>query len=67
MLPGTGPGSNLADEVLRAAALVGRDHEAEAESFLDDRLQVVEVAAARVGLVAEHHGRPLAVAHGVGA
>ena len=54
----------LADEVLRAAALVGGHDVAVAVEPLDRRLEVVEVAAARVRLVAQHHPGPLAVAHG---
>ena len=53
----------LADEVLGAAALVGGHDVAVAVEALDGRLEVVVVAAPRVGLVAEHHPGPLAVAH----
>ena len=66
MLPGTwSPGlmSVWRDEVLRAAALVGGHDVAVAVVALDRRLQVVEVAAPGVRLVAEHHPGPLAVAH----
>ena len=53
----------LADQVLGAAALVRRDDVAVAVEALDGRLEVVEVAAPGVRLVAEHHPGPLAVAH----
>ena len=57
----------LADEVLGAAALV-RGHEvAVAVVALHGLLEVVVVAAAGVGLVAQHHAGPLAVGHGRGA
>ena len=56
-----------ADQVFRAAPLVGGDQVAVAVDALHRLFQVVEVAAAGVGLVAQHHARPLAVAHGAGA
>ena len=55
----------LADQVLGAAALVGRDHMPVAVGLADGCLEVVEVPRARVGLVAEHERRPLPVAHRV--
>ncbi len=58
---------DLADQVFRAAALVGRHDVLVTVVRLDRRLEAVEVAAAGVGLVAEHHAGPLAVAHGAGA
>ena len=57
----------LADQVLGAASLVGGHDVAVAVVRLDGFFQVVEVAAAGVGFVAQHHARPLAVAHGAGA
>ena len=56
---------DLADQVLGAAALVRRNDVLVAVEALDRRLEAVEVAAAGVGLVAEHHPGPLAVAHRV--
>ena len=70
MLPGTNwPGliADLADEVLGAAALVGGHDVPVAVVSLDRVLEVVEVATAGVGLVAQHHPGPLAVAHRAGA
>jgi hypothetical protein len=60
----TGLDQGLADQVLGAPALVGGDDVGVAVEALDRRLEVVEVAAAGVGLVAQHHPGPLAVAHG---
>ena len=57
---------DLADQVLRAATLVGGHHVLVAVELLDRRLEVVEVHASRVRLVAQHHAGPLAVAHGGG-
>ena len=57
----------LADEVLGAATLVGGHEVPVAVVALDGLLEVVVVAAAGVGLVAQHHAGPLAVAHGRGA
>ena len=56
-----------ADQVLGPAALVGGDDVLVAVVLLHGGFEVVEVAAARVGLVAQHHPRPLPVAHGAGA
>ena len=70
MLPGTwSPGlmSIWLMRMLGAAALVGGDEVAVAVVALDGLLEVVEVAAAGVGLVAQHHAGPLPVAHGRGA
>ena len=54
-------------DVLGAASLVG-GHEVAIAVVLSHRVfQVVEIAAARVGFVAEHHAGPLPIAHGVGA
>ncbi len=58
---------HLAEDVLGATALVGRHEVTVAVDLADRRLEVVEVAAPGVGLVAEHHPRPLAVAHRRGA
>ena len=55
----------LADEVLSAAALMGRHHVLVAVGLADGRLELVEVPRARVSLVAEHQRRPLPVAHRV--
>ena len=58
---------DLGKDVLGAAPLV-RGNQVLIAVVLANRLpQVVEVAAARVGFVAEHHARPLDVTHGVGA
>ena len=57
----------LAEQVLGAAALMRRHEVLVAVDLPDRRLEVVEVAAAGVGLVAEHHAGPLAVAHRRGA
>ena len=57
----------LADQVLRAAALM-RGHDVLVPiHFLNRFFQMIEVAATRVGFIAQHHARPLAIAHGVGA
>ncbi len=50
-------------EVLGRPPLVRRDHVREPGQLLDGRLEVGEVPAPRVRLVADHHRRPLAVAH----
>ena len=63
----TGLDQRLRDEVLGAAALVGGDEVLIAVVGAHGVFEVVEVAAAGVGLVAQHHAGPLAVAHGVGA
>ena len=57
----------LADEVLCAAALVGRDDIFVPIIFLDSFLEVIEIDAAGVSLVTEHDAGPLAVAHRAGA
>ena len=70
MLPGTkSPGlmQHLREDVLGAAALVGRHDVAVAVVLLDGLFEVIEVAAAGVGLVAQHHAGPLPVAHRAGA
>ncbi len=54
-------------QVLGAPALVGGHQVAVAVVGLHRLLQVVKVSAAGIGLVAQHHARPLAVAHGAGA
>ena len=70
MLPGmTSPGMNhdLRQDVLRGAPLM-RGDEILISIILSYSLpQVVKVLAAGIGFVAQHHARPLAVAHGVGA
>src|SRR3989304_4577169 len=68
MLPGTHWPGLMAVRLVRGSgppALVGGPHVAVSEAALDRPLEAVEVAAAGVGLVAEHDGRPLAVAHRV--
>src|SRR5450756_1900933 len=55
---------DLRQDVLGGAALVGGHQVLVAVDLPNRRLEVVEVAAAGVGLVAEHHAGPLAVAHG---
>jgi len=55
---------NFGDEVLGAASLV-RGHDVLVPVILlDNALEAVEALAAGVGFVANHHGGPLAVAHG---
>ena len=58
---------DFGDEVFGAASLVGGDDVLVSIVGLDGVLHAVEAAAAGVGFVAEHHGGPLAVAHGGGA
>ena len=59
--------SDAGEDVLGAAALVG-GHDVVVAVILADRFfQVVEILAAGVGLVAQHHACPLPVAHGAGA
>ncbi len=53
--------------VLGGAALVGGYHIFETGDVGDGVLHVEETAGAAVALVAHHHCRPLAVAHGAGA
>ena len=55
------------EDALGRAALVGRDHVAEAGEILDRRVEPVETLGAGVGFVAAHHGAPLVRAHGAGA
>ena len=55
------------EDVFRAAALVGGNDVAVPVNLSDGILKMIEVAAARVGLIAEHHPRPLPVAHCAGA
>ena len=50
-----------------AAALVRRHQVLVAVILTNGVLQVVEVAAARIGFIAHHQAGPLAVAHGRGA
>jgi hypothetical protein len=57
----------LRQNVLGAAALVSGDDEAVAVVLLHGFFEVVEVLAAGVGLVAQHHAGPLPVAHRAGA
>ena len=54
----------LGQDVLGAAALVRGHHVPIAVAFAHGGFEVVEVGAAGVGLVAEHHAGPLPVAHG---
>ena len=54
---------DLRQDVLGAAALVGRDEVLVAVVLLDGVLERVEVARAGVRLVAEHHAGPLPVRH----
>ena len=58
---------HLADDVLGAAALVRGHHERVAVDVLHRLLEVEEVLAARVRLVAEHEPGPLLGRHRVGA
>ena len=53
----------LTDQVLGPAALMRRNDVFVAIKFLDGGLKMVEVPAAGIGFVAEHHSRPLSVAH----
>ena len=55
------------EQVFCTTALVGRDDVLEAEVFAHDFFQVIEVAAAGIGFVANHEASPLIVAHRVGA
>ncbi len=61
------PDRDLREDVLGAAALVGRDDVLVAVMLLHRLFEVIKVFAAGVGLVAEHHARPLPVAHRAGA
>ncbi len=56
----------LANEMLRAAPLVSGNDVFVAVNVLDGGFEMVEVAAASVSLVTEHHPGPLAVAHRAG-
>ena len=58
---------HLREDVLGAASLVGGHEVAIAVILAHGVFEVIEVAAAGVGLVAEHHAGPLPVAHGAGA
>ena len=58
-----GTDANLGGQVFCAPPLVGRHHMSETVHLLDRLLQGVEVAAAGVGLVAQHQTGPLIVAH----
>ncbi len=53
--------------MLGAAALVGGNDVFVAIVSLDGLFQMIEIATAGIGLVAQHHACPLAVAHGAGA
>jgi hypothetical protein len=53
--------------MLGAASLVGRHHVFEAVDLAHGGFEAVERARAGVGLIAAGHGRPLFIAHGVGA
>ncbi len=54
----------LAQQMLRAASLVGWHDVAIAIVGLNGIFQVVEIAAAGIGFVAQHHASPLPIAHG---
>ncbi len=54
---------NLTDQMFGPASLMRRDDKFVAIKFLYRRLKVVKVSAAGVSLVAQHHPRPLPVAH----
>ena len=53
--------------MLRGASLVDGQGVLEAEDVLHDARQFVEALGAGVGVVGDHHGGKLVVAHGVGA
>ena len=57
----------LADQVFRAAPLMRGHDVLVAVVFLDRFFQMIEVAAAGVGFIAQHDARPLAIAHRAGA
>ena len=53
--------------VLGSTSLMGGDDILRAEETLHHLLELIERRCACIALVAQHHGRPLAVAHGTGA
>ena len=53
--------------ILGSTSLMGGDDILEAEETLHHFLELVERRGTGIALVAQHHGRPLAVAHGTGA
>ena len=53
--------------VLSCTALVGGDDVLESEDALHHLLELIERCGTGIALVAKHHRRPLAVAHGTGA
>ena len=59
--------ANLRRDVLRGAPLVRRHDVLETVDIVDGLLEIVEITRARVCLVAQHHPRPLPVAHRAGA
>ena len=58
---------DLGQQVFGRSALVGGYVVLEAQHVLDGRRQLVVALAAGIGVVGDHHGRQLVVAHGVGA
>ncbi len=52
---------NLADQMLGTAALMSRHDVLVSVEFLHSGFEVVEIAAACVCLIAQHHSRPLSV------
>ena len=54
-------------KLLGRASLMGGDDVREAKNILNGRFIMIEAAIAHIGLVADHQGGPLAVAHGGGA
>jgi hypothetical protein len=61
------PGNGGEENVLRRAALVGRNHMLEAGDVAHGSLEAVKGRRAGIGLVAGDHPRPLARRHGAGA
>src|ERR1019366_6179045 len=61
------PDQNARDDVLGAAALVCRDDVSVAIVAAHAGFQAIVTFAAGIGLVTQHHARPLPVAHGGGA
>ena len=59
-----GSDEDLRDEVLGPSALVGGADVGEAVALLDRLDEMVEGAGTRIGLIPEHQGAPLPVAHG---
>ena len=63
----TGFDSDLRQQVFGPASLMGGNHVLEAEDFLHGFFQMLEIATSGVSFIAQHHCRPLVIAHGVGA